>query len=64
MSVRLSSPYATPFHLPLCFLGQTTKAHITVLGGVVEELVADAGLVVTSDNPFKVRGEGPRRAAC
>lgn len=32
---------------------QTTKAHITVLGGVVEELVADAGLVVTSDNPFK-----------
>lgn len=35
---------------------QTTKAHITVLGGVVEELVADAGLVVTSDNPFKVRG--------
>lgn len=34
-------------------LPQTTKAHITVLGGVVEELVTDAGLVVTSDNPFK-----------
>lgn len=32
---------------------QTTKAHITVLGGVVEELVADAGLVVVSTNPFK-----------
>lgn len=43
---------------------QTTKAHITVLGGVVEELVADAGLVVTSDNPFKVRGlYAPRNAA-
>lgn len=32
---------------------QTTKAHITVLGGIVEELVADAGLIVTSTNPFK-----------
>ncbi|KAA5599582.1 tryptophanase [Blastochloris sulfoviridis] len=31
----------------------TTKAHITLQGGVVEELVADAGLEVTSDLPFK-----------
>lgn len=39
--------------VPMNFHFTTTKAHITVLGGVVEELVADAGLVVTSDNPFK-----------
>lgn len=33
---------------------QTTKAHITTCGGVVEELVSDAGLEVTSTNLFKV----------
>ncbi len=31
----------------------TTKAHIVLNGGVVEELVSDAGLEVTSDLPFK-----------
>lgn len=31
----------------------TTKAHITENGGTIEELIADAGLVIDSDNPFK-----------
>ncbi len=31
----------------------TTKAHITLCGGTVEELVTDAGLAVTSTLPFK-----------
>lgn len=31
----------------------TTKAHIVVNGGAVEELVKDEGLAVTSDLPFK-----------
>lgn len=31
----------------------TTKAHITEVGGTVEELISDAGLEVNSDNPFK-----------
>jgi tryptophanase len=31
----------------------TTKAHITMNGGIVEELVIDEGLKVSSDHPFK-----------
>ncbi len=31
----------------------TTKAHITLNGGIVEEIIIDEGLAVTSDNPFK-----------
>ncbi len=31
----------------------TTKAHITEMGGKVEEVISDAGLVVQSDNLFK-----------
>lgn len=31
----------------------TSKAHIENNGGIVEELVTDAGIEVTSDNPFK-----------
>lgn len=31
----------------------TTKAHITALGGVVEELIIDEGITTTSDCPFK-----------
>ena len=31
----------------------TTKAHITRMGGVVEELVAEKGLLPQSDDPFK-----------
>lgn len=31
----------------------TTKAHITLNGGTVEELIIDEGLKTTSDYPFK-----------
>ncbi|MDR2589497.1 MAG: tryptophanase [Oscillospiraceae bacterium] len=31
----------------------TTKAHITLNGGIVEEIVSDEGLKITSDAPFK-----------
>lgn len=39
--------------VPMNFHFTTTKAHITRLGGTVEELVIDEGLATTSDNPFK-----------
>jgi tyrosine phenol-lyase len=39
--------------VPMNYHFTTTKAHITLNGGVVEELVADAGLEVTSTHPFK-----------
>lgn len=56
-------PHARPTHSHAPF-PQTTKAHITVLGGVVEELVADAGLVVTSSNPFKGDMDCQKLAQC
>ena len=31
----------------------TTKAHITLMGGVVEEIICDEGLKIQSDEPFK-----------
>ncbi|RJF75038.1 tryptophanase [Rhodopseudomonas palustris] len=39
--------------VPMNYHFTTTKAHITLLGGTVEELVTDAGLEVVSANPFK-----------
>ncbi len=39
--------------VPMNFHFTTTKAHITRLGGVVEELVIDEGLKPKSDFPFK-----------
>ncbi|NLF54529.1 MAG: tryptophanase [Thauera phenolivorans] len=39
--------------VPMNYHFTTTKAHITLNGGVIEELVADAGLEVVSVNPFK-----------
>ncbi|MFD2183960.1 tryptophanase [Rhodoplanes azumiensis] len=39
--------------VPMNYHFTTTKAHITLQGGVVEELVSDAGLEVTSRLPFK-----------
>ena len=39
--------------VPMNFHFTTTKAHITRLGGRVEELVIDEGLATTSDCPFK-----------
>ncbi len=39
--------------VPMNYHFTTTKAHIVLNGGVVEELVSAAGLEVTSDLPFK-----------
>lgn len=39
--------------VPMNYHFTTTKAHITLNGGIVEELVSDAGLEVVSSNPFK-----------
>ena len=39
--------------VPMNYHFTTTKAHITLNGGSVEEIIADAGLEVTSEHPFK-----------
>ncbi len=50
----LAKVFVTPGKVvPMNYHFTTTKAHITLLGGTVEELVTDAGLEVVSANPFK-----------
>lgn len=39
--------------VPMNYHFTTTKAHITLNGGAIEELVTDAGLEVSSTHPFK-----------
>ena len=39
--------------IPMNYHFTTTKAHITRLGGAIEELVIDEGIRITSDHPFK-----------
>ena len=39
--------------VPMNYHFTTTKAHIVLNGGIVEEIITDAGLEVTSDRPFK-----------
>lgn len=39
--------------VPMNYHFTTTKAHIVSNGGTVEELISEAGLEVTSSNPFK-----------
>lgn len=39
--------------VPMNYHFTTTKAHIVLNGGSVEEIIADVGLEVTSDHPFK-----------
>ena len=39
--------------VPMNYHFTTTKAHIVLNGGSVEEIITDAGLEVTSDRPFK-----------
>ncbi|HYE83396.1 MAG TPA: tryptophanase [Clostridia bacterium] len=39
--------------VPMNYHFTTTKSHITLNGGIVEELIIDAGLETTSTNPFK-----------
>ncbi|ACF02579.1 tryptophanase [Rhodopseudomonas palustris] len=50
----LAKVFVTPGKVvPMNYHFTTTKAHIVLQGGTVEELVTDAGLEVTSANPFK-----------
>jgi tryptophanase len=50
----LSTAFVKPGSVvPMNFHFTTAKAHITRCGGRVEEVVSDAGLETTSDNPFK-----------
>ncbi len=39
--------------VPMNYHFTTTKSHINLNGGTVEEIITDAGLEVTSTNPFK-----------
>lgn len=39
--------------IPMNYHFTTTKSHITINGGTVEELITDKGLEVTSSEPFK-----------
>jgi len=50
----LAKTFVTPGSIvPMNYHFTTTKAHITLGGGRVEELITPAGLEVTSDEPFK-----------
>lgn len=50
----LARSYVTPGSVvPMNYHFTTTKSHIVLNGGRVEELICDEGLEVTSDNPFK-----------
>ena len=50
----LAQTFVKPgYVVPMNYHFTTTKAHITLNGGVVEEIVKDEGLEVTSDLPFK-----------
>lgn len=50
----ISQAYVKPGTIvPMNYHFTTTKAHITLNGGTVEELIIDEGLKTTSDYPFK-----------
>ena len=50
----LSQVFVKPGSIvPMNYHFTTTKAHITLNGGTVEEIIADKGLEVTSVDPFK-----------
>lgn len=50
----LSQIYVKPgYVVPMNYHFTTSKAHIVLNGGIVEEIVIDEGLKVNSDNPFK-----------
>ncbi|MEA5096925.1 MAG: tryptophanase [Burkholderiaceae bacterium] len=50
----LAKAFVTPgSYVPMNYHFTTTKAHITLNGGTVEELITEEGLKVNSDNPFK-----------
>ncbi len=50
----LSQIFVKPGNLvPMNYHFTTSKAHITINGGVVEEIIIDEGLKITSEHPFK-----------
>lgn len=50
----LSQAFVTPGSIvPMNYHFTTTKAHIVLNGGTVEEIVIDEGLNIESDHPFK-----------
>ena len=50
----LARTFVTPGSIvPMNYHFTTTKAHITLNGGTIEELVIDEGLKVTGEHPFK-----------
>ncbi len=50
----LGQVYVKPGSIvPMNYHFTTSKAHITLNGGSVEEIVSDEALVINSDNPFK-----------
>ncbi len=50
--------------VPMNYHFTTTKAHIVLNGGSVEELICDAGLEITSDEPFKGNMDIDKLVAC
>jgi tryptophanase len=50
--------------VPMNYHFTTSKAHIVVNGGAVEELITDEGLAVTSANPFKGDMDIAKLEAC
>lgn len=61
----LAQTFVTPGSVvPMNFHFTTTKAHITRMGGRVEELVIDEGLKTTSTHPFKGNIDLAKLAAC
>ncbi|HZL65519.1 MAG TPA: tryptophanase [Thermoleophilia bacterium] len=50
--------------VPMNYHFTTTKAHIVLNGGSVEELICDAGLEMTSDEPFKGNMDIDKLVAC
>jgi tryptophanase len=61
----LAQVFATPGSVvPMNYHFTTTKAHIVLNGGRVEELICDAGLEITSDEPFKGNMDIDKLVAC
>ena len=60
----LAEAFVKPgYVIPMNFHFTTTKAHITRLGGTVEEVIVAEGLKPTSDSPFKGNFDIPRLRA-
>lgn len=60
----LSQTFVTPGSIvPMNFHFTTTKSHIVLNGGRVEEIVIPEGLVIESDHPFKGNTDIPRLRA-